>query len=446
MNVQVEDLGKNMVKLIVELDAKTTDDAIRAVYNRQRSRISLPGFRKGKVPQAMVEKMYGQEVFYEDAANDLVKRHYPEALEQSRIDVVSRPKVEVTQMEKGRPFIFEAEVAKRPDVTLGKYEGVAVTKADTSVGDGEVDAEIERQRNANARIVNVTDRPVREGDTAVIDFEGFADGVAFEGGKGENHPLVIGSHTFIDTFEDQLIGKNAGEETEVNVTFPEQYQARELAGKQAVFKVKVNEIRERVLPELDDEYVQDISEFDTVEEYRADVREQLEKLKKNEAKAAQEDEAIMKIIEKSEMEIPDAMIELQEENLIDEFAQRLAFQGTSLQQYLQMAATTIDKLREQVHPDALQRIQSSLVLEAIAKAENITASPEDIQKHVEDMAGQYGIDAAKFMEDLDEDGRDSLKRDVEVQKAVDFVMEHVVECEKAELDAEAGAPAGDGAQ
>ena len=263
MNVQVEDLGKNMVKLTVEVETEAVDAAIKSAYNKQKNKIAIPGFRKGKVPQAMIEKMYGPEVFYEDAANTMLQAQYPAAVEQSGVDVVSRPTVEVTQIEKGKPFIFTAEVAKRPEVTLGKYNGVTVTKIDTSVSDEEVDAEIENQRNTNARTVTVTDRAVQEGDTAVIDFEGFVDGVAFEGGKGENHPLEIGSHSFIDTFEDQLVGKNAGDEVEVNVTFPEQYQAEELAGKPATFKVKINEIRAKELPELNDEFVQDISEFDT---------------------------------------------------------------------------------------------------------------------------------------------------------------------------------------
>ena len=431
MNVQVEDLGKNMVKLTVEVEAEAVDAAIKAAYNRQKNKISIPGFRKGKVPQAMIEKMYGAEIFYEDAANELLQKNYPAAVDESGVDVVSQPTVDVTQIEKGKPFIFTAEVAKRPEVTLGKYNGVTVTKIDTSVSDEEVDTEIETQRNANARTITVTDRAVQEGDTAVIDFEGFVDGVAFEGGKGENHPLEIGSHSFIDTFEDQLVGKNAGDEVEVNVTFPEQYQAAELAGKPAVFKVKINEIRAKELPELNDEFVQDVSEFDTVAEYREDVKKKLQERKDNAAKGTKEDEAIQKIIDKSKMEIPEAMIDMQAQGMIDEFAQRIAAQGMSFDQYLQFSGMTIDKLKEQVRPEALQRIQSSLVLEQIAKEENIVASDEDVDAEIEKMASMYGMKAEDLKNYMGDSEKESMKRDIAVKKAVEFVMANVKERAKA---------------
>lgn len=441
MNVQVEDLGKNMVKLTVEVETEAVDAAIKSAYNKQKNKIAIPGFRKGKVPQAMIEKMYGPEVFYEDAANTMLQAQYPAAVEQSGVDVVSRPTVEVTQIEKGKPFIFTAEVAKRPEVTLGKYNGVTVTKIDTSVSDEEVDAEIENQRNTNARTVTVTDRAVQEGDTAVIDFEGFVDGVAFEGGKGENHPLEIGSHSFIDTFEDQLVGKNAGDEVEVNVTFPEQYQAEELAGKPATFKVKINEIRAKELPELNDEFVQDISEFDTLAEYREDTKKKLQERKENAAKGNKEDEAIQKIIDKSKMEIPEAMIDMQAENMIEEFAQRIAAQGMSFEQYMQFSGMTIDKMKEQVRPEALQRIQSSLVLEQIAKEENIVASDEDVDAELEKMAGMYGMKVEDLKTYMGDSERESMKRDIAVKKAVEFVMANVKERAKAksktaEADAE----------
>ena len=441
MNVQVEDLGKNMVKLTVEVETEAVDAAIKSAYNKQKNKIAIPGFRKGKVPQAMIEKMYGPEVFYEDAANTMLQAQYPAAVEQSGVDVVSRPTVEVTQIEKGKPFIFTAEVAKRPEVTLGKYNGVTVTKIDTSVSDEEVDAEIENQRNTNARTVTVTDRAVQEGDTAVIDFEGFVDGVAFEGGKGENHPLEIGSHSFIDTFEDQLVGKNAGDEVEVNVTFPEQYQAEELAGKPATFKVKINEIRAKELPELNDEFVQDISEFDTLAEYREDTKKKLQERKENAAKGTKEDEAIQKIIDKSKMEIPEAMIDMQAENMIEEFAQRIAAQGMSFDQYMQFSGMTIDKMKEQVRPEALRRIQSSLVLEQIAKEENIVASDEDVDAELEKMAGMYGMKVEDLKTYMGESERESMKRDIAVKKAVEFVMANVKERAKAksktaEADAE----------
>lgn len=441
MNVQVEDLGKNMVKLTVEVEAGAVDTAIKAAYNKQKNKISIPGFRKGKVPQAMIEKMYGAEIFYEDAANIILQEQYPTAVKESGVDVVSQPEVEVTQIEKGKPFIFTAEVAKRPEVTLGKYNGVTVTKIDTSVSDEEIDAEIEKERNANARTITVTDRGVQNGDTAVIDFEGFVDGVAFEGGKGENHPLEIGSHSFIDTFEDQLVGKNTGDEVDVNVTFPEQYQAAELAGKPALFKVKINEIRTKELPELNDEFVQDVSECDTLDAYREETRKKLQERKENDAKGTKEDEAIKKIIDKSKMDIPEAMIDMQAQGMIDEFAQRIAMQGMSIEQYMQFSGMTIDKLKEQVRPEALQRIQSSLVLEEIAKAENLEASDEDVEKELERMAGMYGMqveDLKKYMGDAESE---SMKRDIAVKKAVEFVMANVKERAKAkskttEADAE----------
>lgn len=441
MNVQVEDLGKNMVKLIVEVETETVGAAIKSAYNKQKNKISIPGFRKGKVPQAMIEKMYGPDVFYEDAVNIMLQTQYPAALEQSGVEVVSRPTVDVTQIEKGKPFIFTAEVAKRPEVTLGKYNGVTVTKIDTSVTDAEVDAEIEQQRNINARSVTITDRAIKEGDTAVIDYEGFVDGVAFEGGKGENHSLEIGSHTFIDTFEDQLVGKNTGDETEVHVTFPEQYQAAELAGKQAIFKVKINEIRAKELPELNDEFAQDVSEFDTLAEYREDTKKKLQERKENAAKGTKEDEAIQKIIDKSKMEIPEAMIDMQAENMIEEFAQRISSQGMSFEQYMQFSGMTIDKLKEQVRPEALQRIQSSLVLEQIAKEENLAASDEETDAEIEQMASMYGMKTEDLKNYMGDSERESIKRDIAVKKAVEFVMSNVKERAKAksktaEADAE----------
>lgn len=431
MNVQVEDLGKNMVKLTVEVDADTVDAAIKSAYNKQKNKIAIPGFRKGKVPQVMIEKMYGPDVFYEDAVNIMLDTQYAAVVDQSGVDIVSRPTIEVTQIEKGQPFIFTAEVAKRPEVTLGKYNGVTVTKIDTSVKDEEIDAEIEQQRENNARTVTVTDRAVQEGDTAVIDYEGFVDGVAFEGGKGENHALEIGSHTFIDTFEEQLVGKNTGDEVEVHVTFPEQYHAAELAGKLATFQVKIHEIRAKELPELNDEFVQDVSEFDTMAEYREDTKKKLQERKENAAKGTKEDEAIQKIIDKSKMEIPDAMIDMQAENIIDEFAQRIAMQGMSFEQYMQYTGMTIDKLKEQVRPEALQRIQSSLVLEQIAQEENLAASDEELEAEIEKMASMYGMNAENLKSRMEESDRETLKRDIAVKKAVEFIMANVKERAKA---------------
>ena len=431
MSVQVENLEKNMAKLTIEVAAEEVEKAIQAAYLKEKGKISMPGFRKGKVPRKMIEKMYGAEVFYEDAANTLIQENYPAAVEESGIDIVSRPTIDVVQIESGKPFIFTAEVAVRPEVKLGKYLGVQVTKIDTSVSDEEVEAAVEKERNNNARTVTVTDRPIANGDTAVIDFEGFVDGVAFEGGKGENHPLEIGSHSFIDTFEDQLVGKNAGDEVEVNVTFPEKYQAADLAGKPAMFKVKIHEVKCKELPELNDEFAQDVSEFDTLEEYKADVKKHLEVEKENEAKKTKEDEAIQKIIDKSTMEIPEAMIETQCENMVNEFAQRLAQSGLSMEQYMQFSGLTLDKLKEQVRPEAETRIKSSLVLEQIAKDEKIEITDEELDAEIEKMAAQYGMEADKLKEYIGDNEKESMKRDLAVTKAVDLIMENVKERAKA---------------
>ena len=436
MSVQVEKLEKNMAKLTVEVPAEEVEKAIQAAYLKEKNKISMPGFRKGKVPRAMIEKMYGAAIFYEEAANILIQDNYAKAMEESKEDIVSRPTIDVVQIESGKPFIFTAEVAVRPEVTLGKYKGVQVTKIDTTVTDEEVEAALEKEQQKNSRTVSVTDRPVQTGDTAVIDFEGFVDGVAFEGGKGENHPLEIGSHSFIEGFEDQLVGHNVGEEVEVNVTFPEKYQAAELAGKPAVFKVKINEIKTKELPELNDEFAQDVSEFDTLAEYKEDLRKHLEVSKENDAKRAKEDEAIKKIIDKSTMELPDAMIDTQCENMINEFAQRISQSGLTMDQYMQFSGMTIDGLKEQVRPEAITRIQSSLVLEQIAKEENIEVSDDEINAEVEKMAAQYGMEADKLKEYLGDAEKESMKRDLAITKAVDLIMENVKERAKAKTKKE----------
>ena len=436
MSVQVEKLEKNMAKLTVEVPAEEVEKALQAAYMKEKNKISIPGFRKGKVPRAMIEKMYGAAVFYEEAANILIQDNYAAAMEESKEDIVSRPTIDVVQIESGKPFIFTAEVAVRPEVTLGKYKGVQVTKIDTTVTDEEVEAALEKEQQKNSRTVTVTDRPVANGDTAVIDFEGFVDGVAFEGGKGENHPLEIGSHSFIDTFEDQLVGHNTGDEVEVNVTFPEKYQAADLAGKPAVFKVKINEIKTKELPELNDEFASEVSEFDTLAEYKEDLRKHLEVEKENEAKRTKEDEAIKKIIDKSTMEIPEAMIETQCENMINEFAQRIAQSGLSMEQYMQFSGMTIDGLKEQVRPEAETRIKSSLVLEQIAKDENIEVSEDEINAEIEKMAAQYGMEADKLKEYLGDAEKESIKRDLAVTKAVDLIMENVKERAKAKTKKE----------
>ena len=441
MSVKVENLEHNMAKLTIEVSAEELEKALNTAYNKQKRQISVPGFRKGKVPRAMIEKMYGAEIFYEDAANELMQQTYPSAIDESGVDIVSRPTVDVVQIEKGKPFIYTAEVATRPEVTLGKYMGVTVTKIDTSVTDEEVEAELENQRNTNARTVTVTDRPVKEGDTAVIDFEGFVDGVAFDGGKAENHSLEIGSHTFIDTFEDQLVGKNAGDEVEVNVTFPEQYQAADLAGKPAVFKVKINEIKAKELPELNDEFAQDVAGVDTLAEYKEELKKNLTEKKENEAKKTKEDEAIQKIIDKSKMDLPEAMIDTQCETMVNEFAQRIAQSGLSMDQYLQFSGMTVDQLKEQVRPEAETRIKSSLVLEQIAKEENIEVSDEDIDAEIEKMAKAYGMEADKLKEYMGDSEKESMKRDLAITKAVDLIMENVKERAKAKTKKEKEAEA-----
>ncbi|RHE99093.1 trigger factor [Roseburia inulinivorans] len=446
MSVQVEKLEKNMAKLTVEVPAEEVEKALQAAYMKEKNKISIPGFRKGKVPRAMIEKMYGAAVFYEEAANILIQDNYAAAMEESKEDIVSRPTIDVVQIEAGKPFIFTAEVAVRPEVTLGKYKGVQVTKIDTTVTDEEVEAALEKEQQKNSRTVTVTDRPVANGDTAVIDFEGFVDGVAFEGGKGENHPLEIGSHSFIDTFEDQLVGHNTGDEVEVNVTFPEKYQAADLAGKPAVFKVKINEIKTKELPELNDEFASEVSEFDTLAEYKEDLRKHLEVEKENEAKRTKEDEALKKIIDKSTMELPEAMIDTQCENMINEFAQRIAQSGLSMEQYMQFSGMTIDGLKEQVRPEAETRIKSSLVLEQIAKEENIEVSEDEINAEVEKMAAQYGMEADKLKEYLGDAEKESIKRDLSVTKAVDLIMENVKERAKAKTKKEKEAEAEEGTE
>lgn len=427
MSVQVETLEKNMAKLTIELSVDKLEEALQKAYLQQKNKIRLPGFRKGKVPRNMVEKMYGPEIFFEDAANQLIRENYGDAADESGVDIVSRPTIDIVQIEKGKPFIFTAEVAVRPEVTLGKYKGVTVTKIDTSVSEEEIDEAVEAERLNNARAVTVEDRAIAEGDTAVIDYEGFVDGEPFEGGKGENHSLEIGSHSFIDTFEEQLIGKTNGEETEVNVTFPEDYHAEELAGKPAVFKVKIHEIRVKELPDLDDEFAQDISEFDTLAEYKEDVKKQIEERKKAEARQTKEEEAIKKIVDKSSMEIPDAMLETQIESMIEDFAQRISQQGLSFEQYMQFSGLTMDKLKDQVKPDALSRIKSSLVLEQIVTEENIEATEEDLNTEIDKMAEAYKMTADQIKTMIGEAEQNSIKKDIAIQKAVTLVMDNVKE-------------------
>ncbi|MCC8030043.1 MAG: trigger factor [Lachnospiraceae bacterium] len=438
MSVQVEHLEeKNKVRLTVEVSAEEFGAAMLEAYKKQKKDISIPGFRKGKVPMNMIEKMYGPGVFYEEAANILLPQAYSSAARESGEEIISRPDIDVTQIEKGKPFIFTAEVAVKPDVALGRYMGVEVTEIDTEVTDEDVMNEIDRERENNARIVNVEGRAIENGDTAVIDYEGFSGGAAFEGGKGENHSLEIGSGSFIPGFEEQLVGKNVGDEVEVNVTFPESYHAEDLAGKDAVFQVKIHEVKTREIPELDDEFAQDVSEFDTVDEYMASVREKIQERKKAEAVQTQKEEALEKIVADSGMDIPSEMIDMQCENMINQYAQQMAQQGLSLDQYLKMAGITLEELGNQVRPEAESHIRQDLVLQAIAKAEGIEVTDAEVDEEIEQMAAVYNMKAEQLKEYVTEDEREDMKLDIAARAVLNRVAEGMKPRAKAEADEEA---------
>ena len=427
MSVQVETLEKSMAKLTIEVSAEEFETALDKAYKKNKNKISLPGFRKGKAPRAMIEKMYGTGVFYEDAANDLIPGAYESAAKESELEIVAQPSIDVTQIEKGKPFIFTATVAVKPEVTLGDYKGIEVEKKTAEVTDEELQAEIDKVRESNSRMITVEDRAVQDGDITTIDFEGFVDGEPFEGGKGENYPLTIGSHSFIDNFEEQLIGKNIGEETEVNVTFPEQYQAEELQGKPAVFKVTIKEIKVKELPELDDDFAQDVSEFDTVDEYKEDLKKKLLENKEAALKREKEEDVVGKIIENATMEIPDPMVDTQVRQMVQEFSQRIQSQGLSLQQYMQFTGMTPESLTNELQPQALKRIQSRLVLEAVVAAENIETSDEGLEKELEKMAEMYQMEADKLKELVGEEEKKQIALDLAVQKAVELVVDAAVE-------------------
>ena len=430
MSLQVEKLEKNMAKLTIESSAEELEKAIEKAYQKQKSKISIPGFRKGKVPRQIVEKMYGKEIFYEDAANELIPDAYDKALAECEEDIVSSPQIEVTQIEAGKPFIFTAVVALKPEVKLGKYKGVKIDKIDSEVTEEDVDAEINRERENNARNITVEDRPVKDGDITTLDFEGFVDGVAFEGGKGENYPLTIGSGAFIPGFEEQLVGAEIGKEVEVKVTFPEDYQAENLRGKDAVFKCTIREIKEKELPELDDEFASEVSEFDTLAEYREDVKKNLTEKKEKDAKNAREEAAVKAAVEDAEMEIPEAMLETQQKQMVDEFAQRITMQGLSMEQYFQFTGTNYQQMVEQVKPQAEERIKSRLVLEAVAKAENIEATDEDYEDELKTMAEVYQMEVSKVKELLGEREKKNIMQDIAVRKAAEFVAENARESKK----------------
>ncbi len=427
MSLQVEKLEKNMAKLTIEVEASELDKAIETAYQKNKGKISIPGFRKGKAPRKMIEQMYGKEVFYEDAANILIPEAYDKALEECEEEIVSSPKVDVVQLEAGKAFIFTAEVALKPEVTLGKYKGIKVDKVDIVVTDEEVAEAIDKERESNARTISIEDRAVKDGDMTVIDFEGFVDGVAFEGGKGENYPLTIGSGAFIPGFEEALIGAALNVESDVIVTFPEDYQAADLAGKPAVFKCTVKEIKEKQLPELDDEFASEVSEFDTLAEYKEDVKKKLTEKKETDAKNAKEEAVIDAIIADAKMDIPDAMLETQQRQMIEDFAQRMQAQGLTMEQYMQFTGATVQTLMEQVKPQALSRIQSRLVLEAVVAAENMEASEEEFEDEVKVMAETYQMEADKVKELLGENGKKQVMQDICIKKAVTLVVDNAKE-------------------
>ena len=427
MGCQVEDLGKNMVKLTIDVTAEAFEDAIHKAFDKNKNKIGIQGFRKGKAPFALVVKMYGKEMFYEDAANLLIPDAYDEAAKNCGFEIVSRPEIDVTQIESGKPFIFTATVAKKPEVTLGEYKGLEIAKKDIEVSDEEIDAEIKKEQEKNAKEINIEDRAIVEGDTATIDYEGFVDGVAFEGGKGENHPLVIGSHSFIPGFEEGLIGKTLGEECDVEVTFPEEYHAKELAGKAAVFKCKVNKITAKELPEIDDEFASEVSDYDTLAEYKESIAKTIREKKEADAKTEKENELVKKAIENATLEIPDAMIESTARQLGEEFAQRLQMQGLNIQQYFQYTGMTQQKYLETLKPQAKNRIETRLVLEAIADAEKIEISEEEMDAEMQKMADQYQMELAKVKELFGDEEKKQLTQDLAVQKAITLLMDSAKE-------------------
>ena len=435
MSLQVEKLEKNMAKLTIEVSAEDLDKAMEKAYQKQKSRISLPGFRKGKAPRKMIESMYGKGVFMEDAVNSLVPQEYTKALGECDLEIVSQPEIKVTQMEPGKALIFTADVAVKPEVTLGDYKGVEVPKSEIAVTDEEVDAEVKKEQDKNARTVAVEDRAAANGDITTIDFEGFVDGVAFDGGKGTDYALTLGSGTFIPGFEDQLVGANTGDHVEVKVTFPEEYQAKELAGKEAVFQCDVKKIETKEVPELDDEFAKDVSEFDTLAEYKEDVKKKLTEKKEKEARTAKENAAVDKAIENAQMDIPELMTKTECRQMMDDFSRRMQQQGLSMEQYFQFTGQSMDKMMEDMKPQALKRIQTRLVLEKVAEAENIQPSEEEITEEIQKMADAYKMEADKIREAIGESGLEQMKKDMAVQKAVTVIADAAVEVEKA-ADAE----------
>ena len=422
MSLQVEKLEKNMAKLTVEVPAEQFEAALKTSYNKNKNKFNIPGFRKGKAPQAMIEKMYGVGVFYEDAVDEAINASYPDAAKESGLEIVSRPEISIEQVEKGKSFIYVATVATKPEVTLGEYKGIEVEKAKPEVTDADVEAELKKVQEQNSRLVSVADRAVADGDQTVIDFEGFVDGKAFEGGKAEDYTLVIGSHSFIDTFEDQLIGKNIGEDVEVNVTFPAEYHAAELAGKPATFKVKIKEIKMKELPELNDEFASEVSEFETLDAYKEDIKNKLAETKQAQATAENENNVVQKVVDNAQMDIPAPMVDEQVRNMIEDYARRLQSQGISFDQYLQFTGSTIEQLQEQMRPQAELRLRTRLVLEAVVAAEKIEPSDELVEAEIKKMSENYKMDAEQIKTIMGEAGMAQMKADMAVQEAVDFLV------------------------
>ena len=429
MSVKVETLENNMVKLTIEVPFDILDKAMNLVFNRQKNRIALPGFRKGKAPRHMIERMYGKAVFLEDAINDILPREYDKAVEESGLEIVSRPDISFVQTEPDKPLIFTAQVATKPDVTLGQYKGVDVPKSSVEVTDAEIDEEIGREREKNARTITVEDRPAQNGDIVTLNYAGTVDGVAFDGGTAENQTLTLGSGTFIPGFEDQLVGAGVGSHVDVNVTFPEDYNEKSLAGKAAVFACDILKIEAKELPELDDDFAQDVSEANTFDEYRGIVRENIRKRKEDQAKAVKEDAAINAVIKNAQMDIPEAMIEFQIDNMVDDFSRQMQMQGLNMEQYFQITGQSMDAMRSQMRVNALQRIQSRLVLEKVAEAENIAVSDEEVDEELGKMAASYSMTAQDVKDSFDEKQIDTLKKDIAVRKAADLITEQAVEKE-----------------
>lgn len=437
MSYKVENLENSMAKITIEVSAEAFEAALVKAYNKNKNKIAIPGFRKGKAPRKMIEKLYGEEIFYEDAAEIAVPEAYREVAEECDLEIVSRPDVEVVDIESGKPLVFTATVAVKPEAQLGEYKGLEVTKQEVKILAADVNAEIDRVREQNSRIITVDDRAIQKDDIAVIDYEGFADGVPFEGGKGEDYSLTIGSHTFIDTFEDQLIGKRPGDETEVNVTFPEDYHAEELQGKPVQFKVAIKEVKMKELPEADDEFASEVSEFETMKEYKASVKKTLTERKKAQVRAEQENEVIEKVIENATVDMPGPMVDEQVSQMVNEFASRLSQQGLSIDQYMQMTGMQPKMLMDQMRPEAEKRIKTRLVLEAVAKAENMQATDEDIEKELEKMSDMYNMNIEKMKERMGDDERKQISDDVLVEKAADFLVDQAVPVEKKAEDEKA---------